>query len=113
MLMLERTRSRLWKFSVALLLLSLPAGAYAQAGIVTGKITDEAGGPVPAVRVVVVGTTLEVQSPPSGEYRITGVPSGRVVVRAFKLGFKSVIDTISLAPGGTATANFKMVESLV
>jgi TonB-linked SusC/RagA family outer membrane protein len=112
--MSEKSCSRLWKLPVALLLLAISARAsYAQSGVVTGKVTDESGAPIPSVRIVVVGTTLDIQTPASGEFRITGVPSGRVLVRAFKLGFKSIIDTVSLTPGGTVAANFRLAESLV
>ena len=110
----ERLCSRLWLLTAAILLLVGPMrAAQAQAGVVTGKVTDAAGVPMQSVRIVIIGTTLESSTPPSGEYRITNVPSGRVVVRAFKLGFKSAIDTVRLSPGGSVTANFSMVESLV
>jgi TonB-linked SusC/RagA family outer membrane protein len=109
-----RKCSRHWILPAALISLSLPARAsFAQAGTVTGKVTDEAGAPVSSARIVIVGTTLEIQTPVSGEYRIANVPPGRVVVRAYKLGFKSVIDTVSLDPGGTVAANFNLVASLV
>jgi TonB-linked SusC/RagA family outer membrane protein len=112
--MLEKTCSRLWQLPVAFLLLAVStSAALAQAGVITGKVSDEAGAPVPSVRMVIVGTTLESQTGPTGDYRIAGIAPGRVVVRAFKLGFKSVIDTVQLSAGGTGTANFKLVESLV
>ncbi len=113
--MLVKTCSRFWQLPAALALLALSASAtFAQStGTVTGKVSDESGAPVANVRLVIVGTTLEVTTPVTGEFRVNAVPAGRVVVRAFKLGFKSVVDTISLSAGGSATANFKLVESLV
>ena len=111
---MARMCSRLWSLPLALLLLALPArSALAQTGSVTGKVTDAAGAPIGGVRVVIVGTTLEVQTPVSGEYRVTNVRAGRVVVRVFKLGFKSGIDSVTLSPGGTVTADFQLAESLV
>ena len=112
----EKTCSRLWQLPVALLLLVISTGAaLAQGGVVTGKVSDEAGAPIPSVRMVIVGTTLESQTGPTGDFRITNVPSGRVVVRAALLGLKSIIDTVQLsAEGGTSPQqNFKLAESLV
>ncbi len=112
--MSARRWSRFWRLPAALVLMAMVTrAALAQSGVVTGKVTDAAGAPVSAARIVILGTTLEIQTPPNGEYRVTNVPPGRVVVRVFKLGFKSVIDTVQLAAGGSATANFSLVESLV
>src|SRR4029077_7145486 len=95
---------RRWLAPVALFVLSFSArAALAQTGTVTGKVTSETGDPVAGVRIVIIGTTPEAHTANAGTFRITNVPSGRVVVRAFRLGFKSAIDTTSLTPGGAIT----------
>lgn len=99
--------------AASLVLVFSGSAALAQTGTVTGKVTSEAGAPIAGARIVITGTTLEAQTADAGTFRITNVPPGRVVVRVFKLGFKSAIDSTSLTPGGAVTADFNLAESLV
>src|SRR5471030_1283894 len=62
-----------------LLLLMLSISALAQQTSVTGKVTDEKGGPIPGVSIIVKGTTKGVNSGVNGNYSIN-VNSNNVLV---------------------------------
>jgi TonB-linked SusC/RagA family outer membrane protein len=91
----------------------VPAVAPAQqAGTITGRVTDRGTQqPVSDVQIVIVGTQRGARTDASGEYRLTNVPAGKVRLRTLRLGFMSVTDSATLAPGGTATVNFVIAQT--
>jgi len=99
---------------VALLALSPLSVAMAQTGTIVGKVTDVATKqPISDVRLVLSGGAAETQSNKDGEFRLVNVKAGSVIVAAFRLGYKTKADTLTVAAGQTATANFQMTASLV
>lgn len=88
----------------------LSTAAHAQTtGRITGVVTAaEAGRPLYRVQVSVEGTQLGALTDSLGRYRINNVPAGTRVVRATSLGFAPGADTVRLAAGGEATANFQL-----
>lgn len=54
-----------------------------QQGILTGKVTDKAGNPLPGVTVVVKGTTVGTITDTNGHFLLANVPSGSVVLFSF------------------------------
>ncbi len=87
--------------------------ASAQTGTVTGAVTDEAGAAVSGAEVRVEGTRLHTSSNESGRYELRGVPVGTHSVRALMLGFKSVLRSVTVESGGTATLDFRLEKSVI
>jgi TonB-linked SusC/RagA family outer membrane protein len=85
----------------------------AQAGRITGQVTDSAvARPIGGVEVVVLGAAGTVQASArtdeAGRYTLANVPPGSVHVRARVPGFAPKDRVITLAAGGTATADFAL-----
>lgn len=93
------------KFVVAVLALAfLPAVALAQGGsTVSGRVTGEAGQPLPGASVFLEGATVGSTTDENGRYtfqipgaRVTGQP-GRVTAR--RIGYTASTVTVTLTPG--------------
>ena len=61
---------------------ALPAGIQ-QTGVITGRVTDESGQPLPGVTVLVKGTTQGTVTNANGNYTITNVPENATLVFSF------------------------------
>ena len=101
--------------AAAVLLLVLPSRAlFAQGGTITGKVTDAATqAPVPGAQVVVPGTLSATRTNDAGDYRLVNVPAGATQIRAYRLGYKAVTETVRLTVGQSVTQNFSLTQSLV
>ena len=83
--------------------------AQGATGTVRGIVTDSSTGrPVAGVQMTVVGAAARAATSETGAYQLTGVPVGRVTVRAQRLGFGAVQRTVDLAAGGTATLDIRL-----
>jgi hypothetical protein len=96
----------------ALLFATLPDGAGAQSGTsaLQGRVTDEQGGVLPGVTVVLTsgatGAERETVTNESGSYRFTGVPPGTYDVRVELSGFRtSLVEAVDLQVDSTARAD--------
>ncbi len=91
----------------------LPAGARAQAtGVVEGRVTEQrTGRPLAGAQVFVAGTTVGTVSAANGTYRVLGVPSRTVEVRARLIGFAPLNRQATITASQTATVNFEMAVS--
>ncbi|OLC04962.1 MAG: hypothetical protein AUH78_07250 [Gemmatimonadetes bacterium 13_1_40CM_4_69_8] len=64
---------------------------------VYGMVRDSTGKPIPAARVSVQGMLLSVNTDSRGEYRLSGVPAGTVILSAgHVIGYLAVFDTVSI-----------------
>ncbi len=103
--------------AVGFLLLSSLTLAQAQTGAsLSGVVTDQAGAALRdvAVRVKTVdtGAAHTIATDDAGHYQASGLPLGRIEIRAAKQGFTDVTLTgISLAVGQDATVDIKMQHS--
>lgn len=97
----------------ALAIALLPAGLYAQGdGTITGVIIDQATQqPVPGAQVVVVGTQRGSMTDEQGRFSISGVPAGSYEIRARRVGYAPIVVRVTVAAGGTETANFALATS--
>jgi outer membrane receptor for ferrienterochelin and colicins len=82
----------------------------AQAGSVTGRVTEtESGNPVSGATIAVLSGATQVasgQSGADGTYRVSGVPAGTYVVLVRMIGYGARrIEGVTVTAGGTATAN--------
>ena len=96
-----------------LFLLSGLATAAGQAGRISGQVTDLAGAPIEAARLLVVGTSLIETTNRDGRYTFRSINPGRYQVRVFAIGYQSKTDTVSVGPDETAALDFKMVSAPV
>jgi len=103
-------------YCAALLLLAAPAVLCAQAatGTIRGKVTDVATGRGLAdAQIQLVGTRLGTVSLASGDYTLSGVPTGARVVQFRRIGFQPISRTIQVVGGATATINAPMAVSAI
>jgi TonB-linked SusC/RagA family outer membrane protein len=94
-------------------LLVLCAGAWPLAaqttGSVRGTVTDaKFGTGVPDVQVFVSGTRRGSITDANGRYTIIALPTGRVTLRAQKIGFAPITRDVTIASDAPATADFAL-----
>ncbi|MFN7531895.1 MAG: carboxypeptidase regulatory-like domain-containing protein, partial [Gemmatimonas sp.] len=78
-------------------------------GTVRGTVTDSSTGrPVAGVQMTIAGGAARAASAENGTYQLTGVPAGRVTVRAQRLGYAAFQRTVDLTAGGTATVDIRL-----
>ena len=86
----------------------------AQTGTIVGKVIDASTKqPIANARLVLSGGAAETQSNEAGDFRLANVRPGSVIVAMFRLGYKTMADTVTVVAGETATANFQLTASLV
>ena len=109
---IARRASRLIRQAL-LLTFCAAATARAQAGRVTGIISDSAAGfPVAGVTVALTGTTLGGVSADNGRYTIAAVPPGTYTLEARRLGYTPVRHAgVVVTPGQTTTMDFKVLSA--
>lgn len=89
----------LWTFSV-----------HAQENIVSGKVTEENGAPIPGVNILVKGTNVGTTTDATGRYSLSVPPASTLIfsfigyeAQEIPVGAQSIIDVILLS--GTQTLN--------
>ncbi len=87
--------------------------AHMAAATIQGRITEKDGGqPVPSAQVTIVGTRQGGTTNNSGEFTITGVAAGTVQLRAARIGYQPMTQTVSVAASGSVTANFTLERAV-
>ncbi|MGH7497694.1 MAG: SusC/RagA family TonB-linked outer membrane protein [Gemmatimonadales bacterium] len=108
--MVTGIRQRFCGAAAALCALGLlaPPRAAAQAGSITGTVTDQAGGaPLEAARILITGTNRIETSGREGQYTFRNMAPGNYQLRVLRLGYRP--DTGSVAvTDGPATLDFAM-----
>jgi len=86
-MIISRCITKGWQAAQVTLFLALGStAAAAQAGRITGTVTDSAKAPLIGAQVSVVGTRAGAMSDASGRYSISGVNAGTYEVRVQRLG---------------------------
>ena len=94
---------------LVLLSLSTPAPASAQAGSITGVVTNvETLAPVTGAQVSLPELGLGALANSSGRYLILGVPAGEVTVRVEVLGYSTQEQIVTVPQGATAAVDFEL-----
>ncbi len=109
--MIRALRTYLPSLAVALIaaVAFVPKVVQAQAGSLTGTITDAtSGAPIGGATVLIGGTTLVGVSNDRGEYSISNIRPGRLLVSVQRIGYKAQGDTVRLEAGGRVTKNFTL-----
>ncbi|HEY9048314.1 MAG TPA: TonB-dependent receptor [Ohtaekwangia sp.] len=84
--MIKKVYRSVWFASVCFFLVGL-VSAHAQKQVVSGKVTDAAGAPLPGVNILIKGTTFGTNTDAEGAYSIEASPND-VLVLSF-IGYKS------------------------
>lgn len=84
-----------------------------QQGTIVGTVTGEAGQPLPAIQVQVVGTQRGAMSNAEGQFRITGISPGERTVRASRIGLAAQTQTVEVVAGETVEVNFTLRETAI
>lgn len=96
-------------FAISIPLVVATTALHAQTGTVTGRVSDAKGaGSVSGARISVVGTQRTATTREDGSYQLLLSP-GRHVLRANKIGYGPVVDTVMIVAGETLTQNFALV----
>lgn len=94
------------------LLSRFPLFAQTITGAIAGDVTDSSGAVVPNATITVqnVGTdeSRTATTTHTGSYRIPELPVGSYKVTATATGFKTLLTTAQIAPGGVTHADFKL-----
>ncbi|HWS54514.1 MAG TPA: TonB-dependent receptor plug domain-containing protein, partial [Pyrinomonadaceae bacterium] len=103
-------RSHIQRFLLSLLLLVVPARAFAQAGgTVAGSITLADGGtPLHNVIVTVVQLKRSVETNETGDFVIEGVPPGTYTILAHMEGFPDLTRQVTVTAGGVARLDLQL-----
>jgi TonB-dependent starch-binding outer membrane protein SusC len=102
-----------WLFSAfALAVLGIgtsPASLSAQEGTITGQVVDAGTRqPLGQTQINVAALRIGALSEGSGRFSIQNVPPGTHVVRAQRLGFRTVEQTVTVAAGQAVVVNFEL-----
>lgn len=115
-----RSRSRVSLLLFGFLLLLLPQMLVAQtnAGLLTGRVTDESGAPLPGVTITATnaatGFTRTVVTESDGSYRFQSLPVGTYSVTADLSGFASVTTrNVEVNVATERTNNFSLRQAAV
>ncbi len=98
----------------ALVAAAPPLAGQQTSGTVSGTVTDQATGqPLADARISVAGSVLHSTTDTRGSYRIVNVPIGQVTLSVRRIGYRGGDQTVTLAAGQTATANFALTASVI
>jgi carboxypeptidase family protein len=98
--------------SAILALLVSAASALGQTraagAVIDGIVTDSNLVRLSAATVSIVGTTTEVTTDERGHFRISGIPSGRVMLMIRRIGFVSLPSVLEVVAGDTLRSSFAL-----
>jgi iron complex outermembrane receptor protein len=105
---------RLFPALIGALLSSSQLGAQDATGTITGRVMDgPTQQPLGAVTIQIVGTQRGTLSRPDGSYSLTAVPAGTHRLRTTRIGYTSASAEVTVAAGGSATADFTLTPAAV
>lgn len=109
-----RTRWRFLATRVFLLVAALAATRSLSAqGTITGRITNEAGAPLPEARVLVITSTSSAVAGEDGKFTLRNIRAGSVELQVLHVGYRAVKKTAIVANGATVTVDFVMQQAVV
>jgi hypothetical protein len=100
------------RFLSALLGLSVPAALSAQgASVLSGRIVDSAGAPIRGATVRVPQLERTATADSTGQFKIDGLPSGRVTIVGEAPGFVGKRVEVTIPASGTVEQPFSLVPN--
>ncbi|HEV8124094.1 MAG TPA: SusC/RagA family TonB-linked outer membrane protein [Gemmatimonadales bacterium] len=94
-----------------LLALAGLSSAAAQAGRISGQVSDQTGTPIAAARLLIVGTSYVETANGEGRYTFRNVTPAHYEIRVFAIGYQSKTDTVTVGSNETAALNFSLVSA--
>jgi len=95
--------------ALVLVVLCLPATAWAQTGVIEGQVLDaNTGEPLPGVSVVVQGENIGAATDANGDYVVESVPTGQQTILASFVGYSNQTQTVEVAADESITVNFEL-----
>ena len=91
------------------LLMAPQLSAQDATGTIRGRVLDAASQqPLSSVNVILVGTTRGAVTQNDGSYLLINVTAGTQTVRASRIGYSPLTQSVTVAAGGSATADFSL-----
>ena len=98
----------------AVLALAASPALAQQTGTITGRVTDKVTNtPLVNVQVTLGGTTRGALTDRDGKYEIRGAPASTITVNARLIGYAVATQSVTVAAGGSATADFALAAAAV
>ena len=107
------SRMRIWVLGLVALMATSSTALAQGTGTIQGVVRGEAGVPLPDATIAVVDTRQGALTRADGRYSITGVPAGTHRVRVNRLGYGAREQSVTVAAGQTATADFTITAVAV
>lgn len=98
-----------------MLALAIPGVVQAQAGQVSGIVTDETtGGPLATVQIFLQGTSRGILTGQDGRYTLSDVPAGSYTLIAQRIGYQEARRTnVTIAAGQSQTVDFALSPTVL
>jgi len=94
--------------------LAFAPAVAAQTGTITGQVTDASSGrPLESAQVYIEGTSFGTLTNSSGNYLFVNAPVGEHTVIAELVGFRAGSQTVTVAAGATARADFGLTVTAI
>jgi TonB family protein len=85
-----------------------PAPAPLETGGIVGVVADSAGGRIAGAQVIIVGLMGRAETGDDGNFRMGGVPTGRQLLIARRIGFRPESLVVTVQQGVLAEADLRM-----
>ena len=100
--------------SGAVLALLVASAAFGQSGKIAGRVTDDAGGPIPGANVVLVGDVRGAATDADGYYVILNISPGSYALRGSFIGFTpQTVQDVRVNIDQTTVIDFRLNASAV
>ncbi|HQR18250.1 MAG TPA: TonB-dependent receptor, partial [Gemmatimonadales bacterium] len=96
---------------LALLVCTIPARLFGQAGTVRGVVVDSGGAPIQGATVSVDGTGLVATTQAEGRYELRGVPAGPHTLRARRIGYSPLAVKVTVAASDVVEQSFRLTAT--
>ncbi len=84
------------KSTITLMMMLISTLIFAQQSSISGKVIDVQGAPIVYADVVIKGSTIGVSTDENGQFELTKINAGEVVLQISFLGYKTIEENISL-----------------
>ncbi len=82
-------------------------------GIIYGTVSDTSGRAIRGAQVLVTGQGLRTMTDRRGTYRIPGVPSGRIELRAAMIGYAAASDSLLVIAADSVRRDFRLWRAAI
>ena len=84
-----------------------------QAGVIQGTVVDPTRGPMTNAQISIADLRIGTITNSQGRFQLVGVPAGEHTVRVDLIGYRSVSQTVTVAPGQTVSLSFELDVSAI